>query len=146
MLWPFVVLINPQFGKHWLSAGAISFPVSLLPLQYNEFKELEATLPVRMMKFYCIRGGPWCPQNQTSLREDMAGVAWMLEVSEEGTPSCMHRSVWALWSVLSGLVAGLGASWVSQRFFLWSIFTARPDSGSEILHPRMGPNYCWPTS
>lgn len=76
MLWPFVVLINPQFGKHWLSAGAISFPGSLLPLQHNEFKELKATLPVRMMKFHCIPGGPWCPQNQTSLREDVAG-GWL---------------------------------------------------------------------
>lgn len=63
MLWPFVVLTNPQFGKHGLSAGAISFPVSLLPLQHNELEELKATLPVRMMKvgFYCICGGPWCP-------------------------------------------------------------------------------------
>lgn len=113
MLWPFVVLINPQFGKHCLSAGAISFPVSPLPLQHNEPEELKAALPVRMMEvgFYCISGGPGVLRT----REDMAGVAWMLQVHKEGRPSCLHSSVWALWSLL---VTGLGVRWVSQRFFL----------------------------
>lgn len=51
MPWPFVVLINPQFGKHRLSTVAISFTVSLLlPPQHNELKKLKAMLPVRMMK------------------------------------------------------------------------------------------------
>lgn len=60
VLWPFVVVINAHFGKHCLSAGAISFPISLLPLQHTELEELKAKLPVRMMElgFYCMCGGP----------------------------------------------------------------------------------------
>lgn len=33
--------------------------------------------------------------------------------------------------------AGDSLRWISQRFFLCSVCTARPDSGSEILHPRI---------
>lgn len=67
---------------------------------------------VRMIKmgFYCISGGPWCPQDQSSLREDVAGVAWMLQVDKEGRPSCMHSSVGALWSLLE---TGLRDRWIS---------------------------------
>lgn len=79
-----------------------------LSLQHKELEELKAALAVRMMGvgFYCISGGPGVLRT----REDMAGVAWMLQIHKEGRPSCLHSSVCALWSLLE---TGLGVRCIS---------------------------------